>query len=296
MSDDIRFPAARSHPVLHAAPTFRPIAKGRRRLGLERVHKTNNGVLKTKMFYELDVADQDLLLCIFAIARSDTHGKFVDRDLSEEILSPLLLDLSIGRPDKASKLRVMELPALQIEISKYELLMELKRDHGSKTYKWLTESLDRLASVGFNYDGAFWAGSFNLLSWGLSKETGQYTILINPISSHSIWADKSQYIFVQREERHQLKLDAARCLHSYLSGVIWHGETKHRTLDSLAMAVLCEPDTTPSAKTVRNYRAKIRDALLEIDALKNWSVDLKGKGSRITAKIIRKKGGRRVSG
>ncbi|MDF5642931.1 hypothetical protein P3738_24750, partial [Vibrio parahaemolyticus] len=156
--DDVRFPAARNHPVLHAAPTFRPIAKGRRRKGLERIHETPNGTLKTRMFYELDVADQDLLLCVLAIARSELYREAIDQD--DKILEALEIDLKGGSINEKETFRLLELPALKISLTRYELLKELQRStSGAKNYKWLEASLDRLGAVSFKYDGARWSGS-----------------------------------------------------------------------------------------------------------------------------------------
>lgn len=286
--DDVRFPAARNHPVLHAAPTFRPIAKGRRRKGLERIHETPNGTLKTRMFYELDVADQDLLLCVLAIARSELYREAIDQD--DKIIEALEIDLKGGSINEKETFRLLELPALKISLTRYELLKELHRStSGAKNYKWLEASLDRLGAVSFKYDGARWSGSFNLLSYRFNKDTEQYDIFINPISAHSVWSQKANYIFIHRQERHLLKADASRVLHSYLSGVVRNGETRHLAIDTVVSAVWAQYDEEVSSDTFRFRTKQISEGCKELSRLNGWSAEIIGRGKKAKVKVSRSK-------
>jgi hypothetical protein len=287
MMDDVKFPAARNHPVLHAAPTFRPIARGRRRKGLERVHETPNGTLRTRMFYELDVADQDLLLCVLAIARSELYREVVEQD--DIILEALELDLQHGKPDSNSAFGLFDLPALKISVTRYELLKELQRStSGAKNYKWLEASLDRLSSVNFKYKGSQWSGSFNLLSYRFNEVTEQYDIFINPISAHSVALPNANYIFVHRQERHLLELDAARALHSYLSGVVRHGETRHLAIETVINAVFANYDEVMNPSTLRNRQKQIVDSCKELSSkLDKWDLKAVGRGKSTKIKVSR---------
>jgi hypothetical protein len=66
--DDIKYPAARSKRIIHAAPQFRPIKRGARKKGIERKYEAKNGdTLTIAIFHELDIADQDLLLCLLSM-------------------------------------------------------------------------------------------------------------------------------------------------------------------------------------------------------------------------------------
>jgi len=286
--DDIRFPAARNHPVLHAAPTFRPIARGRRRKGLERVHKTPNGTLKTRMFYELDVADQDLLFCVLAIARSELHREAVDQD--DKILEALEIDLKGGSINEKDTFGLLELPALKVSMTRYELLRELHRSDGSKNYKWLKESLDRLSTVNFKYEGEMWSGTFNLLSFRLNEETHEYDIFINPISAHSVWSKTASYTFIHRQERHLLKADVAKALHSYLSGVVHNTETRFLSIETVIKAVWVQYDDEISSESFRFRAKQISESCKELSKLNGWVVSMIGKGKKAQIKIVRKSG------
>lgn len=75
--DDIKYPAARSKRIIHAAPQFRPIKRGARKKGIERKYEAKNGdTLTIAIFHELDIADQDLLLCLYLLLELKI-GEFV---------------------------------------------------------------------------------------------------------------------------------------------------------------------------------------------------------------------------
>ncbi|NMV12581.1 hypothetical protein HKB26_04955, partial [Vibrio parahaemolyticus] len=132
------------------------------------------------------------------------YREAIDQD--DKILEALEIDLKGGSINEKETFRLLELPALKISLTRYELLKELQRStSGAKNYKWLEASLDRLGAVSFKYDGARWSGSFNLLSYRFNKDTEQYDIFINPISALSVWSQKANYIFIHRQERHLLK-------------------------------------------------------------------------------------------
>ncbi|NMR76879.1 hypothetical protein HKB35_25160 [Vibrio alginolyticus] len=234
------------------------------------------------------MADQDLLLCVLAIARSELYREAIDQD--DKILEALEIDLKGGSINEKETFRLLELPALKISLTRYELLKELQRStSGAKNYKWLEASLDRLGAVSFKYDGARWSGSFNLLSYRFNKDTEQYDIFINPISAHSVWSQKANYIFIHRQERHLLKADASRVLHSYLSGVVRLGETRHIGIDTVVSAVWAQYDEEVSSDTFRFRAKQISDGCKELSRLNGWSAEIVGRGKKAKVKVSRSK-------
>ncbi|EJG1698310.1 hypothetical protein ABO242_004635 [Vibrio parahaemolyticus] len=282
---NVNFPAARNHPILHAAPTFRPIRRGRRRKGIENVYKAKSGTLKVAMFHELDIADQDLLLCVLSIARSEMYREFIEQN--SQILEALELDLKGRSSGGESAFALMDLPAIKLSLSRYELLKELQKTTGAKNYDWLKDALRRLSLVNFSYDGEYWSGSFNLMSYRFNEESEQFDIYINPISAHSIYA--SGYVFINRTERHLLNNDASRALHAYLSGVVRLGESRFINLDTMASYVFAAQNEEPTKKQTERRRAIIKESLNEIgNTLDCWDVSILGKGKTAKANIKRK--------
>lgn len=268
----VSFPYARNHPVLHAAPTFKPIARGRRKKGIEKIYKGSQGTLTTAMFYELDIADQDLLLAILAFARSNEHREPISPENTE--LKDLELEFRSGIISEKTAYKLLDLPALKLSLKRYEILKEIQRPICKQAYEWLSKSLKRLSFVNYNYTGKTWSGSFNMLSYRFNEETEMYDIYINPISAYSIWGT-DQYINLNRTERHALSIDAAKSLHSYLNGTVRKGESKGFYLDTLCDAVFhTEEEVSVDAKKRR--RKTIRKAIEEINKnlSPSWKITL----------------------
>ncbi|MDF5596547.1 replication protein C, IncQ-type, partial [Vibrio parahaemolyticus] len=155
-------------------------------------------------------------------------------------------------------------------------------------YKWLKESLDRLSTVNFKYEGRMWSGTFNLLSFRLNEETHEYDIFINPISAHSVWSQTASYTFIHRQERHLLKADASKAFHSYLSGVVRNGETRHLAIDTVIKAVWAVYDDEISNDLFRFRTKQISESCKELSKLDGWIVTMIGKGKKAKVKIVRK--------
>ncbi|MDF5010072.1 replication protein C, IncQ-type, partial [Vibrio parahaemolyticus] len=205
-------------------------------------------------------------------------------------LEALEIDLKGGSINEKETFRLLELPALKISLTRYELLKELQRStSGAKNYKWLEASLDRLGAVSFKYDGARWSGSFNLLSYRFNKDTEQYDVFIIPTTAHSVWSQKANYIFIHRQERHLLKADASRVLHSYLSGVVRLGETRHIGIDTVVSAVWAQYDEEVSSDTFRFRAKQISDGCKELSRLNGWSAEIVGRGKKAKVKVSRSK-------
>ncbi|SCN47310.1 hypothetical protein BAZMOX_79136_1 [methanotrophic endosymbiont of Bathymodiolus azoricus (Menez Gwen)] len=197
--DDIKYPAARSKRIIHAAPQFRPIKRGARKKGIERKYEAKNGdTLTIAIFHELDIADQDLLLCLLSIARAEDRGVCVGPVPTTDLGIHLRDELKLkGKAEKAT--------ALLVNATGYEILKELGRTDGSSNYKWLRGSLKRLSRVSFDYDckKGFW--SFKLLSvmgfYGEKGEIKDISVCINPLSAQAILGNDGGYVMVNRNER-----------------------------------------------------------------------------------------------
>lgn len=279
----IKFPVARNHPILHAAPTFRPIRRGRRRTGLVKSYSTPKGTLEISMFYELDIADQDLMLAIFAIARAQSRGKLIEANNEEnELLTGLELDL-VGTED----IPVHEMPSLQIAVTRYELLTELERPDNNTAYAWLEMALNRLSKVGFFYSGAMWSGSFNMINWSSNNNSGQIKIIINPISSRSIMIDNDGYINIHRKERHSLTSDDEKALHSSLCGLVSPGTKRTLLIDTLSDRVYATYDDETTSNMVRLRRGKMKAAAASVGDLRGWNIAINGKGKDMMITVSR---------
>jgi len=283
----INYPIARNHPTLHAAPTFRPIRRGRRKQGILREYKTEKGKLSVQMFYELDIADQDLMLAIFAIARAQTRGKIVEindhTNEEKDLISKLELNLT-GTED----VPVHDMPCLRITTTKYELLKEVGRSDNDASYKWLKASLRRLGSISFYYEGEKWEGIFHMIGFNNLLGIGKFNIIINPISAYAIYADSMGYINIHREERHSLKNDIEKALHSTLCGLINAGSSRSLYIDKLVKRVYADYDVVVPDIEIRKRRIKIKKAIENISKLDGWEINIFGKGKTLMAKIKRK--------
>jgi len=273
-------PLAKSHPVIHAAPQFRPIRRGRRRRGLERVYEFGNGrgTLRIRLFYELDIADQDLLLGILALALKEGHE--IGSDQIERLLE---LDGD-----------ARGLPGIRLNVSAYELLLAIGRSpKGKHNHEWLKASLSRLSGVSFLRDSPTRVWSTNLLSWAAKKDSdGRLTgisITLNPISAMVILGHADGYILEDRRERHALESDEAKGLHSVLCGLVRQGDSRRIRLDVLVDRVYARYGEAVSEGTQRKRRHDLKVAADELDALPGWRCRVEGRGEDAVLVVSRPK-------
>ncbi|MEI6747440.1 MAG: replication protein C, IncQ-type [Methylococcaceae bacterium] len=291
----VKYPAARAQRVVHAAPQFRPIKRGARRKGIERIYECNDGsTLTIALFNELDIADQDLLLCLLAIARATNRGLLVSpqplTEKGKELRLALQLDGDATTQD-----------ALMIHATAYELLTELDKSTGKMNYEWLKKSLIRLSRVSFVYTNkkGFW--TFNLLSVaGLFSPDGELdklSICINPLSAQAVLCNDDGYVLLHRGERQELKSEESRALHSVLCGLVDMGEERNLNADMLADKVYSRYDEEVTTDAIRYRRTKIIAACIEIDKLGYWSCKVVGRGqnSHLLVKRKRRKDMEKVS-
>jgi hypothetical protein len=278
----LRHPVVKSHRTIHVAPQFRPLKRGARRRGLERVYQYQSGAeLTIKIFKECDIADQSLLYAILAMCLDSKRGALLSA-------KPLSDDSKRMRDKLEIRGDVLEHDCLLLKTNKYELNEELGKARSSQNRQWIIDSLKRLSGISFDYEDEKWAWGFNLLSYGYNKETDEITISVNPLSAYVILQDKG-YAHLHRGERRELKADESKGLHSVLVGLVNPGNTRIFNVDMLADKVYARYDEEISAQTQKDRRSAIKKACQELSGLNGWEIDVFGRGKSAAAKICRKK-------
>ncbi|WP_191907762.1 replication protein C, IncQ-type [Vibrio fortis] len=298
----IRHIAARQHPRLFYSDIFTPISAGRRKKAVEWIREFEDVTVTIRMFNQLDVADQDLMLCILSIARSHVNTM----DQKEYLVNPartpegLKSELKGYKPSQRAKLSIERLPTLNIKTTCNELLTDIGRSTGGSDYKWLISSLKRLSSTSFfleNKKEIF--GGSNMLSFNMDKDTNEVSIHINALSAHSIWAPFGDYIYSDRRERHTLDSDLARALHDKLCARVRAGE-KNRRLKADELLSLIYNDSRDVKKaesedkdTVKKRLSKRRGQLMvaikQVNKLPLWNIETDGRGAKLALVVSRKK-------
>ena len=146
---NIKYPLAKNHHLIQIAPQFRPIKRGARKKGVEREYVSKDGKNKVKimMWKELDIADQDLLLTILAIALPIDRGASLNRLIKEKQENKKYKKLWENLETKGI---LANFDTIVINTSFYELAKELGRPSTSKNiYNWIKESLKRLSGTNF---------------------------------------------------------------------------------------------------------------------------------------------------
>jgi len=291
MTDLIKkqYPVARLHKFLQSAPQFRPIRRGARRKGIERKYYSNDGKqsLVMRLFYELDIADQDLLLCLIAISAVDHKSTLIG--IAPK--NPINIDLRAKLELKGDN--VTEMQAIGAHATAYEILNELGKKQGKSGYDWLEGSLNRLSSVSFTFKTEHSIDSFHLVSWSASlNEKGRMKDInfsINPYSARAVLGESGGYVLLHRDERAVLKSEESRGLHAVLCGLCDMGKDRTLSLDMLSDKVYSRYDEQVSADAMNKRRKKIAIALNEINELDYWDCLTSGRGKQMWVNIKRKR-------
>jgi hypothetical protein len=287
---DIKYPIAKLHKFLHAAPQFRPIRRGARRKGIERTYISKDGSrsLTMTLFHELDIADQDLLLCLISILMVTGKSTIVSTNPKQELNILLRAKLNLNGDE------VVGMSTIAARSTAYEILTELGRVPGKSGYVWLENSLDRLAGVSFKFRSNKVIESFHLMSWSArfdeKSRLESISFCINPYSAGVVLGDKGGYVLLHRSERAQLNSEEAKALHSVLCGLVDMG-TEDRVLgvDMLADRIYSRYEEIITSKAMRSRRSSIIRAGMEIDVLNYWTCLAIGKGADSALKITRKR-------
>ena len=267
LKNNINYPIAKNHQIIQILPQFKPIKRGARKKGIERLYSSKDGKYKAKikMFKELDIADQDLLLTVLSIALPVKRGSIINEDTQHQ---DLWKKLAIKQDSN------QEIASIMIETTPYELLKELNKSTGKRDYQWLLESLERLADTSLFFDTPEFIGSTNLLSFYMHKETKKLFIAINPLNALVLMNDKKGYILNNRIERLQLKSDVAKALHSVLLILIDNRQSKTFSLDIFIEKVYLSPINEMTSQARKDARRSIKNAFAKIDNLKNWNITI----------------------
>ena len=262
---NINYPLARQHQLIQNLPQFRIIKRGARQKGVERFYQTKDKKTSVtiRMFKEMDIADQDLLLAILAIALPVSRGN----ELSAE---------SESNKELWNKLKTegifAEWNTLSVETSYYELLNELNKPQGGSGQKWIEESLDRLVGTNIKIENDKFVGGTNFISYFINKETEKINIAINPVSAVVLLGDKKGFILHNRKERLALNTTPARALYSILVGMVNQKKSKTLSIPMLLEKmhfIEWEEATTQQRKDLKK---SFKTAIEEINKLKEWNI------------------------
>lgn len=306
MSDrmTIRHITARQHPRLFYSDIFTPISAGRRKKAVEWVKEFEDVTVTVRMFNQLDIADQDLLLCILAMASSAVNMKDRDEWMVKPSNRPESLKVGFVshdgegyKPSERSGYSIDKLPTINIQTTYHHILSELGRSTGGKDYKWLEASLDRLSSTSFHLeDKRYKYGGSNMISYMTDKDTKEISIHINALSAHSVWAKSGDYIKADRRERHALELDLSRALHDKLCARVRAGEKNRRFNADSILSLIYNDDRDAKGElkaiaksTISMRRKQLGVAIEQVNKLPLWDIKTDGKGAKLTLVVSRKK-------
>ena len=318
-------PEVKNHPFFHAVPIFRPKAKSEeRKRGVLIQHEFEDGrKLELRVFEELDINDQDLLLTILSLQYQKFEGKKINAN-AEEVMKALEIKRYEGffRETKAQAAKrianrkkqdpentkhldpkkaipsqeisnVADTFAINFKISRHQLLKLLGKADNPNNYKWLAGSLKRLSSITMWYEGDTWEADIGrMFIGGLDNKTGLVDVYINPISAAAMFVEGFQYITIDLKHRGLLKMDVAKALHYYLCGVVWEGQKQPIYIDTLVEKIypLLLRNEERTNECLRDQRRKIKQGLKELaEKLEGWQVEIAGTGKEAIAMITRVK-------
>ena len=269
---NIKYPLAKNHHLIQIAPQFRPIKRGARKKGVEKEYVSKDGKNKVKimMWKELDIADQDLLLTILAIALPIDRGASLNRLIKEKQENKKYKKLWENLETKGI---LANFDTIVINTSFYELAKELGRPSTSKNiYNWIKESLKRLSGTNFLIETEKYIYNSNLISYLIDKQTNKIEIALNPLNALIIMNDKKGYILHNRKERIKLKGEVAKALHAVLVGLVNQKSSRTFKLDVLIEKVYLEKIEKMSSQQRKDARKSIKKALEKINELESWEV------------------------
>ena len=262
---NINYPIARQDHLIQQLPQFRIIKRGARQKGVERFYQTKDKKTSVtiRMFKELDIADQDLLLAILAIALPHTRGNMLSADSTNNI-------------ELWNKLKIKgifaEWETLNITTSYRELLREVNKKIGGSGKKWIEDSLDRLSLTNIKIDTKTYKGASNFVSYGIDKENEKIKIAINPISAVVLLGDKKGYILHNRKERLALKTTPSRALFSILVGLVNIHQSKTLSVPMLLEKMHFIEWKEQNKDQRKNIKRSFAQAIEEINFLEKWKI------------------------
>ena len=270
----IKYPLAKNHHLIQIAPQFRPIKRGARKKGVEREYISKDGKNKVKimMWKELDIADQDLLLAILAIALPVDRGTSLNRLISEEQEKQKKEKYTQLWKKLETKGILADFDTIVINTTLYELAKETGRIPAKKTYDWIKESLKRLSGTNFLIETEKYIYNSNLISYLIDKETNKIEIALNPLNALVLMQDNKGFILHNRKERILLKGEVAKALHAVLIGLINQKSNRVFKIETLIEKVYLEDIKNMTSQQKKDSKKAIKKALEKINELENWNV------------------------
>ena len=215
---------------------------------------------------QLGAMHQSVLLAI--CARTGRNGLLIEGSSSDLMAQQLWLELATNK-DTADQ------PRSLVRASAYSILTDAGIDTSEKGYDQLINALRDLTTLSIFRSVGKVGGASNLLSFSNNEE--KLAVSLNWRLAGAIFGN--QNIQVSLHERLKLSSPQARILHAWLSAhVRKHGSLmagKGASLDALLPHVW--GDSKASKQTQSNRRAKLKNAIAEIDELDTWELLMDGK-------------------
>ncbi|MGI2027020.1 hypothetical protein [Endozoicomonas acroporae] len=308
-----QFPVSRNNEIIHMSLTFMPSmekSKAKKKGNLkvvepelvyekeirkvERTYKYPYSTLTVTQPDNLITKDESIMHAIFAIARSTEKAEF-----STYSENSILYAVGLG---------VTELPILILKTNMVELMRAAGLNNNGDDIKFFQDSISRLSDIKFSYrsngkkpkrqsyKNDFW-GDFNLLHVHKPEGSKDIYIYINSVTSRSI--RETGYTLVALPERHRLKNDIEKNLHSYFSCFVSRPKSdsaykktapKSYKIDDLIIKIYgIDSITDLSRRDLYNKRQSIIKALTAISNLEGWEIAFYGdKPSNRFIKVKRK--------
>ena len=269
----IKYPLAKNHHLIQIAPQFRPIKRGARKKGVEREYVSKDGKNKVKimMWKELDIADQDLLLAILAIALPVERGASLNRLIEEKEKNEKEKYKQLWENLKTKGI-LADFDTIVINTTYYEVAKELNKTLSKTTYNWIEESLKRLAATNFLIETEKYIYNSNLISYLVEKETNKIEIALNPLNALVLMQDNYGFILHNRKERIKLKGEVAKALHAVLVGLINQRSSRTFKIETLTEKVYLEKIENMTSQQKKDSKKAIKKALDKINKLTNWNI------------------------
>lgn len=236
---------------------FSPIKRGKRTMHKGAVLASQGGVTLKYHGEQLDMSDQNVLLHAYRLAA----GKTPEDDEYSVKSTP-------GNPDLA--VRTKESKNAQVLINRAKFLEAIHMVKSGPNYKWLHQSLIRLASCLVEVDTDRFTATFKFIGPPqLDKETGAYFFHI-PKSSFAFFYDQAfGYVNLDRRFTLEVRPDLASWIQSF---AVTHTKDREHRFSLGHIQELCGQTREP-----RKFRAAFKEAIRELvkkGEFENAEVDL----------------------
>lgn len=242
---------------------FKPLRKGDRKHGkLDLHYKLKGYVLWWRNYEPLGIQEQSVFLALHRIASETSRREVLDPSVTANDLVQLrdMLNLQMKAKDETCG---------YTKTSLYEIAKIIGISDSGQNLQNIAKSLVRLSSVVCaiyqegDFTNKYWQA--NLISH-LQIENGQVLIAINSMLATALVQAPASYISM--EDQRQLKSDAAKRLHMWLSSWVSEGENQIK-LDTLIPHVWGAGEM--QATDLRNRRRVLRTAIEDINSLEGWT-------------------------